>query len=135
MRQHRQDAVHFVGERLVQHANVELVARSELIELREQLRRRKAAMARKHRVGGRAAHRQRACFHMARTHLQHGFFHRVIDRHGDIKVWDGEIPHHAIAVEVQQAVVLLSQRLAEMPETSMLPSVGCTPANAATLLL
>lgn len=103
------DLVDLVGERALEHADEEDVALFHPVQVREQLGGRQPAMAGQRRVRAGPAHGQRRRVDVAHAHLERGLVGAVVDGQRLIQTRDGNVAHHAVAVEVEQLVVLLAQ--------------------------
>ena len=105
--QHDLRASHTIGVVLPQHANHKPVPHLQLIQVPEDARRRQARVSCKHRVRVRPANGKRRAGHVTHA-VQHAIAgHAVIDGQVNAYLWDHELPHHAIAGQVERRKVLL----------------------------
>ena len=109
--QAHRDLVDLVGQRLVQHVEVEHIALLQLVQVREEPGPGKPSVRRKHRVAALAPDRKRSPLDMPAA-LGQGFLpHAMIDGQGDRNLRNLETAHNFISVRIQKLVVRMRQNV------------------------
>ena len=107
VRQNRGDLIHFIGQADGQGLDVETVALFHLVEIREELRAREAAVAGDDHMGVRPADRHGASHKMPDRDLQHRLVRPVVNGQRDVNLRNLDVGHDARPVDVENVVVFL----------------------------
>ena len=109
------DAVHPVGEGLVEDMEGEGVAFLQCVQSGQEACARQPRMSGDRRVRGFAADGQRTALQMSDGDLQHGVVGAVVDGKSDAESGNGHVAHDAGAADVQQGLVFPRRLRAGMP--------------------